>query len=80
MTLTWMAKLASVTSSFCQVTSDRVETSLAEATAAMKKSDVARELFGEGFVDHFVATREWEWREFSKAITDWEFKRYFEII
>lgn len=53
---------------------------LAEATAAMKASDVSRELFGEGFVDHFVRTREWEWREFSKAITDWEMKRYFEII
>lgn len=53
---------------------------LAEATAAMKKSEIARELFGDGFVDHFVATREWEWREFGKAITDWEYKRYFEII
>lgn len=53
---------------------------LAEATAAMKASDISRELFGEGFVDHFVRTREWEWREFSKAITDWEMKRYFEII
>ena len=51
-----------------------------EATAAMKASDVSKELFGEGFVDHFVRTREWEWREFSKAITDWEMKRYFEII
>ncbi|RMG21793.1 MAG: glutamine synthetase [Bacteroidetes bacterium] len=53
---------------------------LAEATEAMKRSDLARELFGEGFVDHFVATREWEWREFAKAVTDWEFKRYFELI
>ncbi|MEL7533948.1 MAG: glutamine synthetase family protein [Bacteroidota bacterium] len=53
---------------------------LDEATAAMKKSEIARELFGEGFVDHFVRTREWEWREFSKAVTDWEMRRYFEII
>lgn len=53
---------------------------LAEATEAMKQSDLSRELFGEGFVDHFTRTREWEWREFSKAVTDWEMKRYFEII
>ncbi len=53
---------------------------LAEATHAMKTSKLARELFGDGFVDHFTATREWEWREFSKAVTDWETRRYFEII
>lgn len=51
-----------------------------EATQSMKGSDIAKELFGEDFVSHFVATREWEWREFSKAVTDWETKRYFEII
>jgi len=53
---------------------------LGEATAAMKNSDVAVELFGKPFVDHFTATREWEWRQFAKVITDWELKRYFEII
>jgi len=53
---------------------------LHEATEAMNKSTVARELFGDGFVDHFVQTRDWEWREFSKSVTNWELKRYFEII
>lgn len=51
-----------------------------EATQAMKQSAVARELFGDTFTDHFVSTREWEWRQFSKVVTDWELKRYFEII
>jgi glutamine synthetase len=51
-----------------------------DATQAMKNSDIANELFGADFVAHFTATREWEWREFSKAVTDWETKRYFEII
>lgn len=51
-----------------------------EATQAMKQSPVAKELFGEAFTEHFTATREWEWRQFSKAVTDWEFKRYGEII
>jgi glutamine synthetase len=51
-----------------------------EATQAMKISPVAKELFGEAFTDHFVRTREWEWRQFGQAVTDWEMKRYFEII
>ena len=35
---------------------------------------------GDAFVEHYAATREWEEREFRKAITDWELARYFEII
>ncbi|MBI2501311.1 MAG: glutamine synthetase, partial [Deltaproteobacteria bacterium] len=53
---------------------------LAEATERLKRSLLARELFGEEFVDHYVRTREWEVREYNKAVTDWELKRYFEII
>ncbi|HKZ68062.1 MAG TPA: glutamine synthetase family protein [Chitinophagaceae bacterium] len=51
-----------------------------EATQNMKESALAKELFGETFVAHFTSTREWEWRQFSKVVTDWELKRYFEII
>lgn len=51
-----------------------------EATQAMKQSPLAKELFGDVFTDHFTGTREWEWRQFSKVVTDWELKRYFEII
>jgi glutamine synthetase len=51
-----------------------------EATQAMKTSPIAKELFGANFVEHFTATREWEWRQFSKVVTDWELKRYLEII
>jgi glutamine synthetase len=50
------------------------------ATQEMKNSAVAKELFGEKFVEHYTKTREWEWRQFSKVVTDWELKRYFEII
>lgn len=53
---------------------------LEEATARMKTSAVAREILDEQFVEHFVQTREWEWRQHLKAVTDWEYKRYFEII
>jgi glutamine synthetase len=51
-----------------------------EATQTMKQSAIAKELFGEAFVEHFTSTREWEWRQFSKVVTDWELKRYLEII
>lgn len=50
------------------------------AATAMQKSDIAKELFGDGFVDHFTQTRLWEYRQFAKSVTDWELKRYFEII
>ncbi len=58
----------------------RLPSSLQKATEAMRNSEVARELFGASFVEHFVASREWEWRQFSQVVTDWEKKRYFEII
>jgi glutamine synthetase len=51
-----------------------------EASQSFKGSEAARELFGDGFVDHFAASREWEEREFRKHIIDWELERYFEII
>jgi len=53
---------------------------LEKATLAMKKSELARELFGTEFVEHYTATREWEWRQFTNQVTDWEIRRYFEII
>jgi glutamine synthetase len=54
--------------------------SLGDAAARLKASDAARSLFGDAFVEHYAASREWEEREFKKAITDWEMARYFEII
>ena len=51
-----------------------------DATQAMKESKVATELFGAQFVTHFTQTREWEWKQFAKVVTDWELKRYLEII
>jgi glutamine synthetase len=51
-----------------------------DAAQVFKASKAARSLFGDAFVDHFASSREWEEREFRKHITDWELKRYFEII
>jgi glutamine synthetase len=51
-----------------------------DSTEAMKNSSIASELFGDTFVKHYCASREWEWKQHAKAVTDWEFKRYFEIV
>ena len=51
-----------------------------EATQRMKNSKIANQLLGEDFIHHFAQTREWEWREAHQVVTDWELKRYFEII
>ncbi len=51
-----------------------------DSAQALKASEAARSLFGDLFVEHFAASREWEEREFRKHITDWEMERYFEII
>jgi glutamine synthetase len=53
---------------------------LIETTRNFKNSDIAREMLGDTFVDHFAATRDWEWRQWLDGVTDWEMKRYFEII
>jgi len=53
---------------------------LYEAAQRLRKSKAAEELFGADFVTHYAQSREWEEREFRKAITDWELARYFEII
>jgi glutamine synthetase len=53
---------------------------LAEATRAFSASEAARELFGDTFVDHFAATRDWEDRQARKHVSDWDLARYFEII
>ncbi|AZQ61490.1 glutamine synthetase [Flammeovirga pectinis] len=51
-----------------------------DATQNMKNSSLMKDLFGEEFVEHFTLTREWEWKQFMNHVTDWETKRYFEII
>ncbi|QUM89767.1 glutamine synthetase [Moritella sp. 36] len=53
---------------------------LFDAARKLKRSEAAKELFGQAFVQHYAATREWEEREFRKQVTDWELERYFEII
>jgi glutamine synthetase len=51
-----------------------------ETTRIFRDSALARDWFGDEFVDHFAATRDWEWRQWLDAVTDWEMKRYFELV
>jgi glutamine synthetase len=54
--------------------------SLEESTELFRSSKTARQILGDEFVDHYSATRDWESRQFRRAVTDWELERYFEII
>ena len=58
----------------------RAPRTLIETTRVFERSELARDWFGDEFVEHFAATRDWEWRQWLDAVTDWELKRYFEII
>ena len=53
---------------------------LTQAAEKFKESKVARDLFGDTFVDHYSYTRIWEDDQQRAAITDWQLRRYFEII
>ena len=61
---------------------------LNEASTLFKNSKAAKKLFGNQFVNHYCATRDWEYQQFkrskkpfnSKKISNWELNRYFEII
>lgn len=71
---------ASVGNGYLDVSNGKFPNSLEAATAKMKASSLAKELLGKNFVEHFTETREWEVRQYAKVVTDWETRRYFEII
>lgn len=53
---------------------------LREAKDRLAASEAAKKILGAGFVDHYVRTRDWEVRQFERAVTEWELRRYFEAI
>ena len=71
---------ATVGNGYQDESNGRIPYTLKDATDNMKNSPIAKELFGDIFVDHFVQTRDWEWRQHLRVVTEWEYKRYFEII
>lgn len=59
---------------------ETIPVSLAEANDRLQQSDVAKQILGEAFVDHYLRTRQWEVRQHLRAVTDWELARYFETV
>ena len=53
---------------------------LSASTDLLEKSELVKEYMGEDFVEHFVATRRWEVKEYDKAVTNWDRRRYLEQI
>lgn len=53
---------------------------LKEANLAFSQSQFAKDWFGEEFVNFYSMTRDWEVRQFERAVTNWELERYFESI
>lgn len=60
---------------------ERLAKSLKDAVERFtRKESIAREIFGDEFVEHFGGTREHEIRVWDEAVTDWEMKRYIETV
>jgi glutamine synthetase len=53
---------------------------LTASTDLLEQSAFAQEYLGEDFIEHFVATRRWEVKEYERAVTNWERRRYIELI
>jgi glutamine synthetase len=53
---------------------------LEQAIERFNHSDLAREFFGDTFVDHYVAMRRWEVQCYTKVVDEWQRERYFEMI
>ncbi len=53
---------------------------LVAATELLEHSELAKEFLGADFVEHFVATRRWEVKEYEKAVTNWDRRRYLELV
>ncbi|KAL8407487.1 hypothetical protein RB594_006348 [Gaeumannomyces avenae] len=59
----------------------RLARSLREANDRFTRTgSIAREVFGDEFVDHYGGTRDHEIRQWDEAVTDWEMKRYIETV
>jgi glutamine synthetase len=54
--------------------------SLPAALNTFLESSLAREWFGDQFCDQYIAFRHWEVEKHRRAVTDWERRRYFEMV
>ncbi|RMF05806.1 type I glutamate--ammonia ligase [Candidatus Woesearchaeota archaeon] len=54
--------------------------SLWQAVKAMKEGTIAREILGEQTFNKYVRAKTLEWDSFRTAVTDWEIRRYLELV
>lgn len=58
----------------------RFAPTLREAATRFADSSMAREMFGDVFVEHYAMSRLWESRQYERHVNDWQLARYFEIV
>ncbi|MBO3758425.1 glutamine synthetase family protein [Ciceribacter sp. L1K22] len=51
-----------------------------DAAQRLKRSEKAREIFGDDFVDSFVESREVEFSHYQKQVSEWEIRRYLGVV
>ncbi|MEV5407424.1 glutamine synthetase family protein [Thermopolyspora sp. NPDC052614] len=56
----------------------RLPATFAEALDRLEASDLARNAFGDAFVEHFVAMKRWEVEQYRGQVSDWEVRHYVE--
>jgi glutamine synthetase len=57
---------------------DSIPTTLRDAVANFRKSEMLRSAFGEEVIAHYAHAGDWEQSEYDRRITDWELMRGFE--
>ncbi len=53
---------------------------LKDAIKALKRSSVIQEALGEHAVEKFIAAKKKEWEDFRTSVTEWEIKKYLNVI
>ncbi len=63
-----------------EASAPRLPRSLDAAISRFEDSEIARQWFGDDFVQDYVTMRRWEIERYQSAVTEWERERYFEMI
>jgi len=58
----------------------RIPQTMGDAIQTFAASDVARQYFGEKFVEYYAEFKQAEWNEFCSWVTDWEKRKYLEMV
>jgi len=55
---------------------------LGAAVAAFRDGPFAQDVFGKEVVEHYAEAGRWEWERFlaPDAVTEWERRRYFDVV